>query len=143
VPVTLLYEPQDTPHGTLREAAVHATAEEALFQAAWDALVGQNRDPLAIVDGAHHGSPGWKTPTRPKYHGEERNAHDQDAEAVLDLKAVLPEAIKIVREHWVVDHRDAADTNAPAFGTPRVPPGALGEPSPSVEATFAGLRGLL
>lgn len=141
--VTLLYAPLEAPGGTVREAAVYETVGEALFQAAWDSMVGQNRDPMAIIDGAHHGSPGWSKPKQPKYHPEETSAHDVEADSPVDLPKILPAAVKIVRKHWIVHPDDAANDKLSGFGEPRVRPNDPVEASPSVADCFAELEALV
>lgn len=151
MPVTLIYEPHDTPLGQLREAAVYATLEEALLQAAWDEMTGANRFPERIINGAHHGSAGWAPKNmrrgRPRYmdDGSEHNAHEKDTQLLAGEDRILA-AVDIVREHFVVHPDDVADEARGPFGSPTVPvePGDLrDEPSPSVEACLAALRELV
>lgn len=151
MPVTLIYEPHESPLGTSREAAVYETLEEALFQAAWDEMAGANRFPERIIDGAHHGSSGWQQESlrrgRPRYVGDGHafNAHDAEGEQLAGEDLILA-AVGVVREHFVVHPEDAADEARGPFGSPSVPVEAgdpLDRPSPSVEACLSALRELL
>lgn len=152
--VTLIYEPQEGPHGARREAAVYETVEEALFQAAWDEMVGPNRFPEKIVKGAHHGSDGWKPRSRRRGRpvwvddGETQNAHEVHKLAdVIGGDELIAKAVAVVRRHYVVHADDAADPKIPAaFGSPMVPVepnDAADAPSPSVADCLRELKALV
>lgn len=152
--VTLIYEPQEGPHGVRREAAVFKTVEEALLQAAWDEMVGSNRFPEKVVQGPHHGSDGYKPRNMRRGRGvwmddgDRRNAHDTSAKSkVLADGKVIVAAAKVVRRHFVVHPQDVANPNIEgAFGSPMVPVepnDAKDRPSPSVATCLAELRELV
>lgn len=133
--VTLLYRPHRTPQGTIREAAVYATLEEALMQAGWDLHCGGNRDPDSIVAGAWHGSPNW---AEDNHEDEQESAHDQEAK-VLAGRQQIRQAATVVRRHFIVHPDDVADQSDPrGHGRPRQPADEI-TPSPSVDDCLAEL----
>lgn len=93
-----------------RGAAVYATPEEALLQAATDEALGGNVHPLDVVDGEHHGYQvtAFGEAADPADEEHVRAAAEWDEPAVLAGRKAIGQGAGVVRELWMhPDHPES------------------------------------